>query len=281
MRSIFIFTFLFIASFFCLHAEESTILVSVSPHKYFVERIAGDTVKVQVLVPTGASSHTFEPTPKLMISASKASIWFMVGEGFEPRLRDALKSHHPDMLFVNMREGVDMITASEGSCHCCHDANMQDMHIWLSPREVKAQARTIAQTLEQKYPAHRDLYQKNLEAFIVELDALDADIRHSLSNKSTNVIMVMHPAYAYFVRDYGLEQLSIESEGKDPTPKQMTSIIEKARRAHVKKIFIQPQYSSKGARLIAAQIGAEVVELDPYSEDYMNSMRAIGQQFGS
>lgn len=281
MRSLYISILLFIASTFSVGANEPVVLVSVSPHKYFVEQIAKGTVDVQVLVPTGASSHTFEPTPKQMIAVSKADIWFMVGEGFEPRLAQALKSYHPEMRFVNMREGVEMIHAEGHSCPHCRDENMQDMHIWLSPKEAKAQAKTIAKALEEKYPAHREEYEKNLAAFLVELDALDADIRQSLSHKSTNVVMVMHPAYAYFVRDYGLEQLPIEMEGKDPTPKQMTRIIEKARQAHVKKIFVQPQYSSKGAQLIAGQIGAQVVELDPYSENYMSSMRTIGQQFGS
>lgn len=281
MRSLYIYLFLFIASVFSVGADEPVVLVSVSPHKYFVERIAGGTVDVQVLVPTGASSHTFEPTPKLMIAAGKADIWFMVGEGFESKLAQALKSHHPEMRFVNMRDGVEMINAEGHSCPHCRDENMQDMHIWLSPKEAKAQAKTIAKALEEQYPDHRDEYEKNLKAFLVELDVLDAEIRQSLSHKSTNVVMVMHPAYAYFARDYGLEQLPIEMEGKDPTPKQMTKIIERARQTHIKKIFVQPQYSSKGARLIADQIGAQVVELDPYSERYMESMRTIGQQFGS
>lgn len=280
MRIIYLFIIWCLVGVPAYGAAEPTVLVSVAPHKYFVERIANGTVKVQVLVPTGASSHTFEPTPKQMLAASQADIWFMVGEGFEPRLADALKTHNPAMQFVNMREGVDMIR-SEGSCPHCHDANMHDMHIWLSPKEAKVQARTIAKALEERYPDHRAEYEQALAAFLVDLDALDAEIRQLFTHPHPHVVMVQHPAYAYFVRDYGLEQLPIEFEGKDPTPKQMTKIVEKARKDRIKKIYTQPQYSSKGARLIANQLGAQVVELDPYSEYYMESMRTIAQQFGS
>lgn len=262
-------------------APSRHVLVSVAPYKFFVEKIAGDTVSVGLIVPAGASAHTFEPTPKQIVTSSKADIWFCTGEGFEARAVNALKSYRPDLDVVDLRQGVAMITADPHSgCCCCH-ANSQDLHIWLSCRQAKVQASTIAAILSKHYPEHTSRYQSALESFLKELDALDVQIAAILQPLSNRVILVSHPAYAYFCRDYQLGQLSIEFEGKDPTPQQLNNILIKARAARINKVFVQPQYSSKGARLIAKEIGASVVILDPYSEDFIRSMQEIAQQFAA
>lgn len=97
----------------------------------------------------------------------------------------------------------------------------------------------------------------------------------------TRTVMVGHPAYAYMARDYDFKQLSVEMEGRDPSPQQLTNILNEARAAKIKKIFTQPQYSNKGAKLIAEEIGAQIVTLDPYSADYLNSMLNIANAFAS
>ena len=155
-----------------LSAVESTpyVLVSVAPYKLFVEKIAGDTVQVELMVPAGASSHTFEPTPKQMLSAAKADIWFQIGEGFESKATKALKSHNPKLITIDLRKGVDLIITKEGEegfCHCCQHAHESciDPHIWLSAREVKKQALIISATLTEQYPHNAQLYQERLNYF--------------------------------------------------------------------------------------------------------------------
>lgn len=255
------------------------VLVSVSPHKFFIEKIAKDTVKVYLMVPAGASSHTYEPSPKQLLASSVADVWFQLGEPFEIKASNALTSYHPQMKIVSMQEGLDLIRAGCG-CHQhkghCHDV---DLHYWLSPQLAKIQAKTIAENLSVLYPENRDLYQKNLQSFVQELDELDQFVRKTMEKKKNPLIMVSHPAYGYFCRDYGCEQLSIEFEGKDPTPQQLTKVLQRARQAKIRTIFIQMQYNSKGARLIADQIGAKIVTLDPYAENYFRSIREIAEHF--
>lgn len=270
-----------------LGAEEvisrPTVLVSVAPHKFFVEKIAGDTVNVHLMVPAGSSSHTFEPTPRQMLSATKGDLWFQIGEGFEPRAARALLSHNPNMKLIDLRQGLHLIDSSCEETHCCchnHDSCI-DPHFWLSPKEAKIQAQSIAKALIDRYPQHARLYQERLASFIRELDQLDSEIATGLTPLKNRIIMVSHPAYAYFARDYHIKQLSIEFEGKDPTPQQLTKILNQARQANIRKIYIQLQYNNKGARLIAQELGAEVVVLDPYSEDYINSMRKIAYSFAN
>jgi zinc transport system substrate-binding protein len=143
---------------------------------------------------------------------------------------------------------------------------------------MKVQARVIADVLSRQYPQNKQQYEERLEKVLVELDRLDKDIADTLRG-NTSVIMVSHPAYAYFCRDYGLTQLSIEFEGKDPTPQQLTRIIQAARKDNVKTIFVQKQYSDKGAQLIAKTIGAKISVLDPYAENYFDAMRQIALHF--
>ena len=283
-----IFFFLVLFGFFSAAlpgAEEKSryVLVSVAPYKFLVEKIAGNTVKVGLMVPAGASSHTYEPTPREMIAASHADAWFLIGEGFEKRASLAIQSHHPQIRLIDIRQGVHLISDDAHTCHshhhhCCSNPNCQDLHIWLSPKQTAIQVETLAAALQELYPENKNLYEENLQKLLSQLNQLDLDIDEILTPLANRWMMVSHPAYAYFARDYHLKQLSIEFEGKDPTPKQLTQVISTARQNKIKTIFIQPQYNNKGARLIAKTIGAKVVNLDPYSEDYFNSMREIANQ---
>ncbi len=254
------------------------VLVSVAPYKFFVEKIAGDSVQIGIMVPAGASIHTYEPTPKEMLAAGNADIWFTIGESFEAKAIKALKSHNPKMKLIDLKEGVDLIGSQ---CHhkgCDHGA---DLHIWLSPKQAKIQAENIAKALILLYPHQKANYEKNLHGLLNELDILDQDIATLLKPLKQRTLLVSHPAYGYFCRDYSLVQLSVEFEGKDPTPQQLTKLLEVARKSKVKTVFIQKQYNNKGARLIAEYLGAKVVNLDPYSENYSESMRFIARQIAS
>jgi zinc transport system substrate-binding protein len=149
----------------------------------------------------------------------------------------------------------------------------------MSPRNVKKQAQKITHTLISVYPEHQHLFEKNLHELTNELDTLDYEISILLEPYKGRSIMVSHPAYAYFCRDYQLVQLPIEFEGKDPSPKQLTKILEQSRSAKISTIFIQMQHSSKGAYLIANQINAKIETIDPLSENYLENMRIISKKF--
>lgn len=270
---------------FSMHADECppTVLVSIPPYKYIAERIAGDTLKTLLLLPPGADPHSFEPRPRQIVEASCAKLWFQVGEGFEKRVQDSLKGHRPDLVSIDLRNGMDLISIGpdEAHAHCGHSHDCYDPHLWLSPKIMKRQAAIIADALANTYPEHRTLYWANLRQLQIELDELYFSIQEILEPLQKRIILVSHPAYAYFCRDYKLQQISIEFEGKDPSPKHVTQILQKARSADIHTVFVQVQHSSKGARLIANQLGAKVVELDPLSENYIENMRYIARSFAN
>ena len=269
----------FFTLFSSTYADVPSVLVSVAPHKFFVEQIAKETLQVHLMVPAGASSHTYEPTAKQMIAASHAYLWFRIGEPFENRAIQAFISHHPEMGIVDLRNGLDLITAEEGQARCGCCPGSVDLHFWLSAREAQIQAKTIADSLILTFPAYANFYQKNLNAFQQTLRELDDNIKTILEPLKNRNILVSHPAYAYFCRDYSLKQYSIEVEGKDPSPQQMTKLLNFARESQIKKIFIQMQYNNKAAKLVASTIGAHLIVLDPYSEKYLSTMLEIAHAF--
>jgi zinc transport system substrate-binding protein len=276
----FILPFLFLSTF--LFSQESphkpTLLVSVPPYRYFVKEIAGDTVDVKLMVPVGASAHTYEPTPKQMIQSSDADIWFRLGEPFETKAIAALLQVNPSMQVVDLRSGVSLL---HGSCkhHHIHSSGScgSDLHLWLSPKIAKIQAGIIAEALKSRYPEHANDYEAHLTQLLNALDELDRHIQSALSAVKNRSLLVSHPAYAYFCQDYNFRQISIEFEGKDPTAKQLTTLLREAKNSSVRAIFTQPQYSDKAAQLIGKQIGAKIIELDPYAEDYFATMKLIAK----
>ena len=277
-----LFAFLFKGVFLpAIDTASPCILVSVAPHKLFVEKIAKGTVQVYLMVPAGASSHTYEPTPRQMITASKASLWFRIGESFENRAIQALKSHHPDLEIVDLRQGLDLISTDHAHGHrgCCPGS--VDLHFWLSARQAQIQAQTIAEALIKAYPENTVFYSANLQIFQQELQDLDREIQLILGPLKNRHILVSHPAYGYFCRDYALEQYAIEIEGKDPTPFQLTKLLTLIRQLNLRTIFIQMQYNNKAAKLVADTLGAQLVILDPYSEHYFTSMLEIAHAFAN
>lgn len=251
---------------------KTQVLVSIHPQKFLVDRIGGETVAVEVIVPPGANSHSYEPTPRQMLAVQKGEIWFRVGESFETRMVPLLHQ----TLIVDQREGLDLL--KEG-CGCCHAHEAHDPHIWLSPRLLKQQSRQIAHILSEQDPEHKCLYTKNLNDLEEELNRLDQECLLLLKDSPQRYILLSHPAFGYFCRDYELHQLSIEMEGREPTPRALTELISNARAHQIKIVFLQKQHNPKGGQRVAKELGAKTVYLDPYVENVIDNLRTIAKLF--
>ena len=165
--------------------------------------------------------------------------------------------------------------------HHHHEHGTLDPHIWLDPALVKIQAANIRDGLSRVDPEGSAAYAANTARFIEELDRLDAEIRAILSPIPENrrSFLVFHPSWGYFAKAYGLRQVSIEVEGKEPSPKDMARIITQGREEGVRVIFVQPQFSEKSAQTIARQLGASVVRLDPLAADWDENLRRASRAF--
>lgn len=251
------------------------VLVSVAPYKYFVERLGGDLVDIQSLIPEQASPHIYEPSPKETENLSRVALWIQLGEPCDQRVDKSLRQNNPSLLIVNVTEGVDLIHSCEG----CDPREGGDLHIWLSPQLAKIQAKTICHGLIQVDPEHRSHYEAQLALLLEDLSLLDKEFSLLFTQKPGNMIAVSHPAFAYFCREYGLEQLSVEQHGKEPSPKQMGALMDNLKKKRVRTLFLQPQYSNKGALLLAEKLGMQTENVDPYSADYLRNLQKMAHKF--
>lgn len=251
-------------------AEPIPIFVSILPQKYFVERIGGDNVKVEVMVKPGESPATFNPNPKKMSLLSQAKLYFSIGVPFETIWIDRIRSIQPNLQISPLHDNAHNEPETNHGHHV-HGPN--DPHIWTSPAKVKVMAKIIKDTLVHTDPLNKRYFEENFQAFINDLDLLDKDIRAILTKGNSRRFMVFHPAWTYFAEDYGLEQISIEEGGKKPGAKALQKIIERGKNLGIKVIFVQKQFSLSVAKKIAKMIGATVREMDPLAEDYLGNMR--------
>ncbi len=263
------------------------VFVSINPQQYFVKQIGKELVDVQVMVPSGADPHIYEPKPRQMADISKAKAYFVIGVPFENVWLDKITAANPDMTVVHTDDGIEKIPVvthhhDEGEAHHEEDAHGHsglDPHIWLSPPLVKIQARTIMNALIRMDPSHQAVYQKNYQQFAARIDRLDNELRAIFKDKQGLQFMVFHPSWGYFARAYGIKQVAVEIEGKDPKPAQLKALIKHARAKEINIIFVQPQFSTKSAQVVAKEIGGQVAFADPLAEDWLGNLREVADKF--
>jgi zinc transport system substrate-binding protein len=194
---------------------------------------------------------------------------------FELNYMDKLKSLNPSMLVVNSSRGIDLIP------NIAENENSSDPHVWVSPKNAKIMVENIYQGLVHIDPNNTGYYTTNRDNYIVQLDELDANITKSLEGKENSQIIVYHPAWAYFCKDYNLHQIPIESEGKEPTSQEIAAVIDFARKNNVKVIFIEPQYSPKSAEVIASEINGKVLKIDDLAQNYVENLKNVTETFSN
>jgi len=263
--------------------DKLNVVVTILPEAEFVEKVGAEHVNVSVMVPPGANPHTYEPTPLQLKKVESADLYFKIGAGIEFELvwLDKLISLNKNLQVVDMSRGITTLDAaaheadktSAGEIRHAHTG--KDPHIWLSPKNVMIMVDGIRGALIEKDPQHKDVYNRNAGEYLKELEGLDFDIRAKLKHRQGMSFMVFHPAWAYFARDYGLKELAIESEGKEPTIAGLSSIIEAAKKNGIKVIFVSPQFSRKSSEVVAREINGKVVSVDDLSKDYIDNMRYV------
>jgi zinc transport system substrate-binding protein len=250
---------------------KTVVAVSILPQAGFVEAIGGDKVEVVVMVPPGASPHTYEVTPDQMTQLSKAKMYAKVGSPveFELNWMDKLIAVNKNMLVVDCSKGIDLIKSQDP------DEPGMDPHIWLSVKNAKIMVQNICNGLVQVDNANKAYYEKNCADYLEKLTKLDDDLAADLSGVKNRSFIVYHPAFGYFARDYNLTQIGVEQEGKEPDADYIVRLIQEAKEQDIHVVFVSPQYSTKSAESIAKEIGGQVVIIDPLAEDFINNMRAI------
>lgn len=265
------------------------IFVSIPPQKYFLEKLCVDRAEISVLLPPGASPHSYEPKPSQMARLSKSRIYFSVGGDFEASLLPRLRKSCPNLLIIPTDSTITRITFDEEheADHAVetaeehHSHHGTDPHIWLSPELVKEQVKIMADALCEIDTLNRQFYRQNYSLFIEQISSLQAAIKERLKDcKSGEPFMVFHPSWGYFAREFNLTQIAIEIDGKEPSMRELGIIFKKARADSIHTIFTQPQFSSRSAELIAKQLNVQVVSANPLAENWDESLLKLSEAIG-
>jgi len=250
------------------------ITVSIPPFKYFVEAIGGTDFDVNVMVPAGANPHIYEPVPG-QISALRKSVAFISDGylGFEMTWLDRFYEANRNMKKLSLGDNIDLIKPAghPGNGHI----EGADPHYWVSPKCAKAMALSIKNLLCELEPGSRERYEQNYSKLLETISVIDIRARELFNGFQGRSFMVFHPTLGYLARDYELNQIAIENEGKEPTPSTLKNLIDISRTKNIKVIFIQREYDTKNAGAIASETGAVIVAIDPLSENWPVEMMQI------
>jgi zinc transport system substrate-binding protein len=273
------------------------VFVSIIPQKYFVDKIAGGMVDCLVMVPPGANAHSYEPRPLQMSFLSKAAAYFAIGLEFEGPWLPKFSALAPGMKIVRTDNGIAKIRVPSDVAHDAdrpspedrHGHEGLDPHIWLSPRLVKLQALSIERGLEQIDTAHAALFRDNYASFMKEIDTLDRKLHAILPCETggraqadgRKAFLVFHPTWGYFARDFCLTQISIEVDGKEPSPKAMKEILDLAQKFRITTVFTQPEFSRKSAEVIAHELHASVLDADALAYEWENNLLTVAKDFAA
>ena len=274
----------------CIDLGESgkvDVIITIEPQREMVERIGGDLVSVDVMVPSGQSPHSYSPLPSQLLDVAVADVYFMVGSGveFEINHLSTLKEQNSDMVVVDCSEGVEILEfgehhdgemdhpdEEEGSDH---DHGTEDPHIWLSPKNYRIMAGNVYSALVEMDPENADTYSENYEVYTLELDALISDLESMFEPHDGREFLTYHPGWGYFGDDLNLTQLTIEEEGKKPGPQGLAALIDQAQSHNITVVYVQPQFDTSSAEVIAESIGGEVAQIDPLASNYIDNMRDV------
>lgn len=251
------------------------LLVSIAAYQDIVQEMIGDTADVHCVVPSGASFHTFEPTPAQVLMLSRAKIWFLIDAPFEKRIITALQSSGKSPSTVDLQTGLQLL--HDPKCPDC--LGRTDTHIWTSPRMMKLQFGTIKEALVTAFPVQKESIEARYAVLVHRIDELISYTDAKLSGNAGKIIVIAHGAYDYLCHDYGVEQCPVEVGGKETTAKTLHGLIQDAKERNVKTVFSVKQYPKKGIERVADALGAKVIELDAYQPDYFAGMRTTADMF--
>ena len=244
-----------------------TVTVTISPYKYFVDQIAKGKVDVNVMVPNGNNPETYEPYAQQMMELSKSALYLKVGSiGFEQTWMKKLQDNAPDMKVIDTSVGIKPAKTPGGNI---------DPHVWMSCSNARIIASNILKALCQLEPKNKAFFEKNYLSLLSIIDKRDSTIRESFK-KDPNLVrkfVIYHPILTYFARDYQLEQLAIEEEGREPSAAQLKSLIERARKEKIKFCLIQAEFANRNTTTFINESHTKPMNINPLQGDWNRAMQ--------
>lgn len=247
--------------------EKPAVTVTISPYKYFVDQIAKGKVDVNVMVSNGNNPETYEPYAQQMMELSKSALYLKVGSiGFEQTWMKKLQDNAPEMKVIDTSVGIKPAKTPGGNI---------DPHVWMSCSNARIIASNILKALCELEPKNKAFFEKNYQSLLNIIDKRDSTIKESFKKDPDLVrkFVIYHPILTYFARDYQLEQLAIEEEGREPSASQLKSLIERARKEKIKFCLIQAEFANRNTTTFIKESHTKPMDINPLQGDWNWAMQ--------
>lgn len=255
--------------------RKPALMVSIPPQKHILEQIAGDRFEVACMLEKGGSPETYDPTMEQMMQLESCKAYFLIGNmAFEDKIKERAGEIGDGIRIVNSIEGIGLIEGHHGH----GDESGIDPHVWMSAANMRRMARNMAAALTEIDPAGKPAYEEALRKLDARLSALSDSLGKRLENSAGKAFVVWHPSLSYFARDYRLEQVSVEYEGKEAPIRHIERKIDRARQRGASVFLLQKGADPRQADAIARQTGMRIAEIDPLAYDWENEMKRIADE---
>ncbi|MCR6572263.1 metal ABC transporter solute-binding protein, Zn/Mn family [Campylobacter insulaenigrae] len=257
--------------------------VSIPPQAFFVEKIAKDSVEINVLIPQNSDEHNVEFKPQVLKKLEESKIYFLADLELEKILEEKFKNTLKNVKIVNINQNIELFEdedhEEEHHNHHEHHEHGKDPHVWLDPILVKIQAENISKALSEVFPQNKAFYEENLKVFLKELDELDEKIKAKLQSIKKNEFIVYHPSWAYLAKRYNLIQIPVQIDGKEPKAKDLQNLILLAKEKDIRIVFIQPGFPESAIKTLAKELNAKIISINHlarnWDEELLKSVDAL------
>lgn len=267
--------------------DQKLISVTIEPQRYFAEQIAGEKFEINTVVPAGQNPEIYDPTPQQMVQVGKSIAYLRIGHlGFEEQWIDKIAENNRDMRIFDLSEGIVLVEGEEEHHHehdhdhgegSNHSHFGVDPHTWSSVSGAKKIAWNTLNAFLELDKDNTQYYWENYNRLMEKIEATEEKISTLLTPLTNRTFIIYHPALTYFANEYNLTQLSIEMEGKEPSPAQLKRLIDTAKESGAKVVFIQQEFDKKNAELIAKETNCNLVVINPLDYNWENEMIHIAQ----
>lgn len=256
--------------------DDVFVVTTIYPLQNFVDKVGGEFVYVNNVIPAGTEPHDYEPSPRDVAQVRQADLLVYIGQGIDAWAAEAASE-------VTNNGGLSL--SAERIAGIPADATDADPHVWLDPVIAQDIVRAIQQALIAIDPDHAKEYQAQGDAYLAELVALDADYAHGLEECSLNDIIVAHDAFGYLAKryDFVIHPISGLSPEAEPSVRDLTDLVRDAKKLDIQTIFFETLVSPELAETLARELHAETDVLNPLEglsdeelaegKDYIGVMR--------
>lgn len=258
--------------------ERATVVTTLFPLYDMARAIGGDDADVRLLLPPGMSPHDFEPTPNDIVAIAEADVFAYTGPFMEPWAADVIAGIGGDgPIATDTSEGISFVpmeTHEEEGVHEEEETHEEehghvggnDPHVWLDFDNAATMATHIAEALAEADPAAAPRYAERAADYLIGLSDLDREYREGLADcRVPTIVYGGHYAFGYLAHRYGLGHVAAQgfSPDAEPTANELVSLVRQVNDLGIRHIFSEALASPKIAEIIAAETGAEVLELNP------------------